>query len=126
MSFELPKKIREEIRWKYASLDENGKKKYTVRELGKEYGCRRQYISTIHQANPETGKKFKSESEYNNYIIKQKTNPETDKEFESKTEYQSYNSRQLTNPETGENFKSEYEYRKQLAKQKDLETIVEE
>ena len=39
MAFELPKEIREEIRWKYALLDENGKKKHTQRELGKEYGA---------------------------------------------------------------------------------------
>ena len=80
MAFKLPKEIREEIRWKYALLDENGKKMYTQKELGKEYGVKRKYISLINQINPETG----------------------------------------------ENFKSEYEYKKQLAKQKDLEAIVEE
>ena len=103
MAFELPKEIREEIRWKYALRDENGKKKYTQKELGEKYGVRGKYISIINQTNPETGENFKSYSQYKDYNI-----------------------RQITNPETDEKFKSRSEYRKQLAKQKDLEAIVEE
>ena len=149
MASELPKEIREEIRWKYALRDENGKKKYTQTELAQKYGVRQSYISIINQTNPETGEKFKSKSEYQNYNSRQITNPETDKKFESELEYKNYKIRQRTNPETGEKFKSKseyndynarqkinpetgkkfeskYEYRKHLVKQKDLETIIKE
>ena len=98
-----------------------------VKELGrKEYGVGRKYISTINLTNPETGEKFKSTSEYDDYTTRQRTNPETGEKFGSDNEYRNYIARQRTNPETGEKFKSRSEYEKQLAKQKDLEAIVEE
>ena len=126
MAFELPKEIREEIIGKYTLLDENGKKKYTQKELGEEYGVRRKYISAVNKTNPETGEKFKSQSEYNNYTIRQITNPETGENFKSEGEYKDYTVIKRINPETDKKFESRSEYHKHLEKQKDLEAIVEE
>ncbi len=69
--------------------------------------------------NPETGKPFKSQNEYQHYLAtSRRINPETGNLFDSKSQYQDFRVRQMTNPLTRELFKSQKEYRDCLAIQR--------
>ena len=96
----------QEMRGMYDLRDENGERKYSQRDLAKHFGTSQSYVCLINRDNPETEEKFKSQTEYQDYTIRQKINPETGKKFESQTEYQDYTARQIINPETGEKFRS--------------------
>src|SRR3989339_508414 len=87
-------------------------KQRTNPETGKLFASENEYNDYLirQRTNPETGKLFASQNEYNDYHIRQRTNPETGKLFESLTEYNDYHSRQRTNPETGKLFESLTEY----------------
>ena len=108
----------QEMRDMYNLRDGNGKRKYSQRDLAKHFGTNHPYVGAINKDNPETGEKFESRTEYQDYTIRQKINPETGKKFESKTEYENYNARQRINPETEEKFESRTEYRNYNTRQR--------
>ena len=83
----------QEMRDMYNLRDENGKRKYSQRDLAKHFGTHHSYVGAINKDNPETGEKFRSQTEYNNYSARQRINPETGEKFRSKTEYDNYNYR---------------------------------
>nr|MBI4157167.1 hypothetical protein [Candidatus Woesearchaeota archaeon] len=68
--------------------------------------------------NPETGKNYRSMSEYNSYQARQRINPETKENYESLNEYNDYQARQKINPETGKKYASLREYDEYLAKKR--------
>ena len=91
----------QEMRDMYDLRDENGKRKYSQRALAKHFGTYRKYVGAINRENPETGEKFESYTEYENYNSRQRINPETGEKFKSYTEYQDYTARQRINLNAG-------------------------
>src|SRR3989344_5564567 len=109
----MAKRLSAEIKEKITLLYDNGNG-LDISKIAQQIGVSYQAIYSLtrirQRTNPETGKLFESQNEYNDYHIRQRTNPETGKLFESLTEYNDYHSRQRTNPETGKLFASRTEY----------------
>ena len=106
----------QEMRDMYDLRNENDKRKYTQKEVAEHFGTSNVYVSIINKINPDTGEKFESKIEYDDYNIRQRINPNTGELFESHTEYNDYLARQRINPETGEPFESRTEYDKHIKK----------
>src|SRR3989338_3236752 len=109
----MAKRLSAEIKEKITLLYDNGNG-LDISKIAQQIGVSYQAIYSLtrikQRTNPETGKLFESQNEYNDYHIRQRTNTETGKLFESLTEYNDYHSRQRTNPETGKLFESLTEY----------------
>jgi hypothetical protein len=84
----------QEMRDMYDLRNENDKRTHTQKEVAEHFGTRNSYVSIINKINPETEEPFKSRTEYENYLTRQRINPETEEPFESLTEYNNYNTRQ--------------------------------
>ena len=65
----------QEMRDMYNLRDENGKRKYSQRDLAKHFGTHHSYVGAINKDNPETGEKFESRAEYDNYNYRKRINP---------------------------------------------------
>src|SRR3989339_1380475 len=109
----MAKRLSAEIKEKITLLYDNGSG-LDISKIAQQIGVSYQAIYSLtrikQRTNPETGKLFESENEYNDYLIRQRTNPETGKLFASQNEYNDYHIRQRTNPETGKLFESLTEY----------------
>ena len=64
----------QEMRDMYNLRYENGKRKYLQRDVAKHFGTNQPYVGAINRENPETGEKFKSQTEYKNYTASQRIN----------------------------------------------------
>ena len=111
-------KQNQEMRDMYNLRNESDKRTHTQKEVAEHFGTRNTYVSIINKINPETGEKFESRTEYDNYNARQKINPDTGEKFESRTEYKDYLARQRINPDTGEKFESLTEYNNYNTRQK--------
>src|SRR3989344_267239 len=109
----MAKRLSAEIKEKITLLYDNGNG-LDISKIAQQIGVSYQAIYSLtrikQRTNPETGKLFESQNEYNDYLIRQRTNPETGKLFASQNEYNDYHIRQRTNPETGKLFASRTEY----------------
>src|SRR3989344_6001535 len=109
----MAKRLSAEIKEKITLLYDNGNG-LDISKIAQQIGVSYQAIYSLtrirQRTNPETGKLFASENEYNDYLIRQRTNPETGKLFASQNEYNDYHIRQRTNPKTRKLFASRTEY----------------
>src|SRR3989338_4000883 len=109
----MAKRLSAEIKEKITLLYDNGNG-LDISKIAQQIGVSYQAIYSLtrikQRTNPETGKLFESQNEYNDYLIRQRTNPETGKLFASQNEYNDYHIRQRTNPETVKLFESLTEY----------------
>ena len=62
--------------------------------LGMSYSSAYGAVKLRDRVNPETGEKFESLSERQDYLARQRVNPETGEKFESRTQYQEHLARQ--------------------------------
>ena len=89
-------------------------------ETGEKFESLKQYqeYTAMQNVNPDTGEFFESLSQYQKYAARQRINPETGEPFKSRSQYLECKAKQTTNPETGEPFKSRSQYQEYLARQR--------
>ena len=93
----MPKRIPEEAREEISRLYDDGRgasPAEIARQVGVSYASVYGMTRARQRVNPETGEKYKSQTEYKDYQARQRVNPETGEQFKSRTEYEKNLARQ--------------------------------